>query len=274
MFRMKNLIYFAFVGFLFTSCSEYQKVFNKGTVEQQYAMATKMYEAKKYSKALDLFEKITPTYRGKPQMERIQFMVAQSNFNTKNYDLAGYYYQRFTENYPKSSKKEEAAFLSAYSYKLASPVFSLEPKDTNKALEAFQSFIDTYPDSKRLTEANTYYQEINYKLQKKAFEIAKVYYTTADYDPARNYQAAIVSFDNLLEDYLGSDFKEEALYYRLKASHDLALRSTIRKKEGRIKDAIKAYEKLKRNFPKTKYIDDSNKMLATLEKEQQQLIKS
>ena len=274
MFRMKNLLYFAFVGLLFTSCSEYQKVFNKGTVEQQYAMATKMYEAKKYNKALDLFEKITPTYRGKPQMERIQFMVAQSNFNTKNYDLAGYYYQRFTQNYPKSSKKEEAAFLSAYSYKLASPVFSLDPVDTNKALNAFQSFIDEYPDSERIPEANKYYQEIRYKLQKKAFEIAKVYYNTADYDPARNYQAAIVAFDNLLEDYLGSDFKEEALYYRLKASHDLAVRSTPRRKEIRIKDAIKAYEKLKRNFPKTKYLEDSNAMLANLEKEQKQFIKS
>ncbi|WP_347174715.1 outer membrane protein assembly factor BamD [Polaribacter uvawellassae] len=271
---MKNLIYIAFVGLLFTSCSEYQKVLNKGTVEQQYAMATKMYEAKKFNKALDLFEKITPTYRGKPQMERIQFMVAQSNFNTKNYDLAGYYYQRFTQNYPKSSKKEEAAFLSAYSYKLASPVFSLDPRDTHKALDAFQTFIETYPDSERIPEANKYYQEIRYKLQKKAFEIAKVYYTTADYDPGRNYTAAIQAFDNLLEEYLGSDFKEEALYYRLKASHDLALKSSVRKKEGRIKDAIKAYEKLKRNFPKTKYLEDSNKMLATLEKEQKQLIKS
>jgi len=274
MFRMKNLLYFAFVGLLFTSCSEYQKVLNKGTVEQQYAMATKMYEAKKYNKALDLFEKVTPTYRGKPQMERIQFMVAQSNFNTKNYDLAGYYYNRFTQNYPKSSKKEEAAFLSAYSYKLASPAFSLDPTDTNKALDAFQKFIEDYPDSERIPEANKYYQEISYKLQKKAFEIAKIYYTTADYDPARNYEAAIVAFDNLLEDYLGSVFKEEALYYRLKASHDLALRSTPRRKETRIKDAIKAYEKLKRNFPKTKYLEDSNNMLANLEKEQKQLIKS
>ena len=237
-------------------------------------MATKMYEAKKVNKAVDLLEKITPTYRGKPQMERIQFMVAQSNFNTKNYDLAGYYYHRFTQNYPNSSKKEEAAFLSAYSYKLASPVFSLDARDTYKALDAFQTFIDAYPDSERIPEANKYYQEIRYKLQKKAFEIAKEYYTTADYDPRRNYQAAIQAFDNLLEDYLGSDFKEEALYYRLKASHDLALRSTTRRKEARIKDAIKAYEKLKRNFPKTKYLEDSNEMLATLEKEQKQLIKS
>ena len=157
---------------------------------------------------------------------------------------------------------------------LASPVFSLDATDTRKALNSFQYFIDTYPNSKRIPEANKHYQDIRYKLQKKAFEIAKVYYTTADYDPARNYTAAIQAFDNLLEDYLGSEFKEEALYYRLKAAHDLALRSSVRKQKLRIKDAIKAYEKLKRNFPKTKYLVDSNKMLATLEEQQKQLIKS
>ena len=42
------------------------------------------------AKQLRLFEKITPLYRGKPQMERIEFMVAQSNFNEKNYSIAGY----------------------------------------------------------------------------------------------------------------------------------------------------------------------------------------
>lgn len=271
---MKNIIVLVFVAVLLTSCSEYQKVLNKGTVEQQYAMATKMYEAKKYNKALNLFEKITAAYRGKPQMERIQFMIAQASFNTKDYDLAAYYFDRFAKNYPKSSKNEEAAFLSAYSYKLASPVFSLDPTDTNKALNAFQAFIDSYPDSKRLPEANKHYQEIRYKLQKKAFEIAKVYYTTAEYDPARNYRAAIAAFDNLLEEYLGFEFKEEVLYYRLKATHDLALKSIERKKAERIKDAIKAYEKLKRNFPKSKYLVESNKMLADLKKEQKELIKS
>lgn len=273
MHKLKKLTYIGVATFLLASCGHYQKVLNKGTVQEQYKLATEMYEAKKYGKALTLFEKVTPSYREKPQMERIQFMVAQSNFNTKTYNLAGYYFDRFTQNYPHSSKKEEAAYLSAYSYMLAAPVFSLDPTDTYKALSSFQSFMNTYPDSKRISEANKYYQEIRYRLQKKSFEIAKGYYTTAEYD-SRNYSAAIVAFDNLLSDYLGSDFKEEALYYRLKAAHDLAVKSTIRKKEQRVKDAIKAYEKLKRNFPVTKYSKESDKMLATLEKEQKQLVKS
>ena len=164
---------------------------------------------------------------------------------------------------PKSSKKEEASFLSAYSYKLASPRFSLDATDTNKALESFQTFIDTYPDSDKIEEANTHYKELRYKLQKKSFEIAKTYYRTADYD-LRNYKAAIQAFDNLLSDYLGSEFKEEAYYYRLKAAHDFVLKSTVRRKPERIKDAIEAYEKLKRNFPESKFMEASNEMLATL----------
>jgi outer membrane protein assembly factor BamD len=268
--KIKNLACLLMFSLLLFSCGEYQKVLNKGSIEEQYKMAVKMYESKNYSRALRLFEKVTPAYRGKPQMERVQFMVAQSNFNEKNYSIAGYYFDRFTKNYSKSSKKEDAAFLSAYSYKLASPVFSKDPTDTNKALEAFQSFINTYPNSSKIDEANKHYKEIRYKLQRKYFEIAKTYYNTAGYD-MRNYKAAIQAFDNLLSDYLGSEFKEEALYYRLKAAHDFVLKSTDRRKTERIKDAIEAYEKLERNYPESKFMEESNEMLATLNKEKKRV---
>jgi outer membrane protein assembly factor BamD len=264
--KIKNLAYLFVLSLLLSSCGEYQKVLNKGTSEEQYKMAVKMYEAQNYSKALRLFEKITPVYRGKPQMERIQFMVAQSNFNEKNYSIAGYYFDRFTKNYLKSSKKEEAAFLSAYSYKLASPRFSIDPTDTNKALESFQDFINMYPDSDKIEEANKYYSELRAKLEKKYFEIAKTYYRTADYD-LRNYKAAIQAFDNLLEDFLGTKFKEEALYYRLKAAHDFVLKSTDRRKEERIEVAIEAHSKLEKNFPESQFMEDSNLMLATLQEQ-------
>lgn len=270
--KIKIFIFFLVVSILFSSCGEYQRVLNKGTTDEQYKMAVKQYESKKFSRALRLFEKVTAAYRGKPQMERIQFMIAQSNFNEKNYTLSGYYFDRFTNNYPKSSKKEEAAFLSAYSYKLSSPSYSLDPTDTYKALAAFQQFINDYPNSERLAEANQHYREIRLQLEKKAFEIAKTYYKTAEQD-FRNYKATVVAMDNLLSDFLGTQYKEEAFYYKLKAYHDLAIKSTERKKEERIKDAIKAYDKLVKTFPESKYLKESNKMLATLQSEQKKLIK-
>lgn len=242
-------------------------------MEERYKLAVKKYEAKQYSKALRLFEIITPSYRGKPQMERIQFMVAQSNFNEKNYTLSGYYFDRFTKNYPKSSKKEEASYLSAYSYKLASPIHSLDQTDTNKALAAFQGFINDYPNSDRIEEANNHYKELRLKLEKKAFEIGKTYYRTAITD-FRNYEAAIVVFDNLISDYLGTTLKEEALYYRLKAYHDLVLVSSDVRKQERIDAAIGAYDKLKRNYPSSKFLSDSDKMLNKIKEQQKTLAKS
>ena len=97
---------------------------------------------------------------------------------------------------------------------------------------AFQVFINTYPNSSRIDEANKHYKELRFKLEQKQFEIGKTYYKTPVTD-FRNYKAAIVTFDNLISEYLGTSLKEDALYYRFKAYHDLVLVSTIRKKEQR-----------------------------------------
>ncbi len=259
--KMKKTVFIFLVAISFLSCSEYQKVLNKGEVADQYKMAIKMYDAKKYNKAITLFEKITPSYRAKPQMERIQFMISDSYYQTKQYSLSSYYFDRFTKNYPKSTKKEEAAFLSAQSYYLDSPVYSLDQKTTHEALIALQNFIDTYPNSDKIEEANKSVKELQYKLEKKAFETAKQYYHIED------YIASIKSFENLMADYLGTSFREEAIYYRFLASYELGMNSVLHKKEKRLKDAVKAYEKLKRSYPESDYLKESDKLLANLNKE-------
>lgn len=259
--KNKILIFILLIAVSLTSCSQYQKVLNKGTVEKQYEMAEKMYEAQKYNKAIQLFEKITPSYRGKPQMERIQFMIAQSHYNTKLYSLSAYYFDKFVKNYPKSSKVEEAAYLSAYSYYMVSPRYSLDQKDTEQAITALQNFIYKYPNSDKVEEASKNIKELTYKLEKKSFEIAKQYYRTQD------YIAAIVAFDNLLSDYLGTSFKEDALYYKFKAAYQLGMKSFILKKETRLKDAIKAHEKFKKNFPASAYLKETENLLQNLKNE-------
>ena len=95
MLKNKNFIFILMMMLILSSCGEYQKVLNKGTFQEQYKMATKNYDEQKFNKAIQLFEKITPHYRGKPQMERIQYMVAQAHYNTKQYSLAAYYFDKF-----------------------------------------------------------------------------------------------------------------------------------------------------------------------------------
>lgn len=266
MLKFKFYIYFLIVAVLSASCSEYQKVLNKGTTGDQYKMASDLYDAQKYSKAIQLFEKITPSYRGKPQMERIQYMVAQAHYNTKQYSLAAYYFDKFVKNYPKSSKVEEAAYLSAHSYFLASPIHSLDQKDTEEAITALQNFIFNYGESDKVPEANENIRDLTLKMEKKAYEVAYGYYHR------ENYISAIVAFDNLLSEYLGTSLREDALYYKFKSGYELGMNSIIQKKEERIEDALKYFERFERNYPESDYLKDSKSMAANLTEELNTLI--
>ncbi len=257
--KSKIYIFILLIAIGISSCSEYQKVLNKGTVEKQYEMATKLYETQKYNKSIQLFEKITPSYRGKPQMERIQYMIAQAHYNTKQYTLAAYYFDKFVKNYPKSSKIEEAAYLSAHSHYLVSPIFSLDQKDSYEAINSLQNFIFKYPNSTSIADANKYVKELTHKLEKKSFEIAKQYYHTTD------YIAAIVAFDNLLSEYLGTSFKEEALYLKFKSAYELGINSYITKKEERINNALKIHERFKRSFSSSDYLKETEKLIVNLD---------
>ena len=185
-----------------SSCSEYQKAFKSDDTKFKYEVAVKMYEAEKYSKAIRLIEQIAPSYRGKPQAAKLFYVYSMSLYNTESYYTAGYQFEYFAANYPRSEKVEEAAFMGAKSYYQLSPKYSLDQVDTYKALDKLQTFINNYPNSQFMPEANQLVKELNEKLEKKAFEIAKQYNTTAEY--FGDFKAAIVALDNFLLDHPGT----------------------------------------------------------------------
>lgn len=258
---MKKIVFLFFISISFISCGEYQKMLNKGEVKEQYKMAQDLYEAEKYDRAISLFEKIIPSFERKPQMQRIQFMVANANYQTKNYSLAAYYFNRFISNYPNSSKIEEADYLVTQSYYKASPRYSLDQKDTDKALESLQNFLEKYPKSTYVEEINNQHKELTRKLERKAYEIAKLYYKT------ERYTSAIVAFDNFIADFLGTKHKEDALFYKFKAANDLSLKSVLYKKEKRIESAIVYYNRFNKLYPESKYTNESIDLIQKLNKE-------
>lgn len=258
---MKRLVYIFLVTILLSSCGEYSKVLNKGKNAERYKMAEELYKKKEYKKAIPLFEKIVGPYAGKPQMERIQYMIADSYYQSKDYTLSSYYFTKFITNYPESSKVEEARYLSARSYYMAAPKYSLDQQDTYKALTAFQEFIDSYPNSELAKEANKYYQELTSRLEEKDYEIAWQYYHMED------YKSAIMAFDTFNEEHLGSEFKEDALYYKFKSSYELGFNSTLSKKTARLNDAKTAYTKFQKTFPESKKMKELDNKLSQIDKE-------
>ena len=83
-----------------------------------------------------------------------------------------------------------------------------------------------------------------------------------------DYTAAIVSFENFMQDNIGTSLKEEALYYKFMASNDLALKSVIQKKEKRLNDAQRVFEKFKKSFPESEKLKELNNLIQNIEKEQ------
>jgi outer membrane protein assembly factor BamD len=256
---MKNFSYILILLVIFSSCSEFQKALKSEDTGAKFALGTELYDAGKYSKANRLFAQIVPSYRGKPQAEKLMYMYAMSYYNMKDYHLSGYQLERFESSYPKSEKAEEALFLSAKSYYMLSPIYSKEQKETIEGIEKMQLFIDKYPNSQYLAEANTLIKELDYKLERKAYEIAKQYNTTA-YFESSDYEAAIKAFDNFLLEYPGTSFRKDAMFYRLESAHKLAVNSVEYRKQERLNIAIGYFNTFKRYYSDSKYYPDAERM--------------
>ena len=256
---MKKIIALLVFIVFFTSCNEYQKALKSEDVAVKFAAATVQYDKGKYDKAIRLFEQIAPAYKGKPNAERLFYMFAQSYYKTKQYYLAGYQFESFAASYPKSEKLEEASFLGAKSYSMLSPVYSLDQTDTNKAIEKLQLFIDNYPESTYLASANTVMQEMKGKIEKKVFENAKQYNTISA------YKAANIAFTNFIDDFPGTKFKEEALFYKFDSSYKLALNSVPEKMKERLLAAKSEHAALLKFRPNSKFKSKADAMLATID---------
>lgn len=244
-----------------SSCNSYQKMLNNPDVTAKYKAAEAYYNTGEYRRANRLYEQILPSYRGKPQAQRVIFFFADSYLQIKDYYLAAYQFESFVKSFPKSDKLQEASFLAAKCYYKLSPRYSLDQTNTNDALDKLQIFIDNYPDSEFTAEANSYVQELQTKLEKKDFEISKQYHTI------RDYKSAINAFDNFISSYPGTPFREDALYYKFLSSYEIATNSVYYKKLDRLKELQSIYDIIKRYYPETLFIDDLDKKMERAAKE-------
>ena len=255
---MKKLVSIVFVLLVFSACSEYQRVLKEEDIAAKFKMGTALYDAGKYEKANRLFLQIVPKYRGKPQAEKLMYMHSKAFYETKDYFSANYRMERFVEAYPKSERVDEIAFLAAKSYYKLSPIYAKDQTETADAIVKLQDFINRYPDSEFFDQANALVQELDAKLEKKAYEIALQYHTTGPFH--RDYNSAITAFDNFLEKFPGTKYKEDALFYKFDSAYQLAVNSVPWKQAERTEKAFTFYKNFIRFFPETKYSEQIESM--------------
>ena len=247
---ISGLIVFAVI---FAACNDYNKVLKSGDADLKYRAAMEYYENGRYDRAIPLLEELLSLYRGTGKSEQIYFYYAYSNFYEGNYILSAYYFENFVKTYPNSTYAEEALFMAGYSDYKSSPVYSLDQQDTYKAIDNLQIFMNTFPNSSLLDSCNALISELRYKLEKKAFENAYLYYKLGNYD------AALISFKYVLQDFPESNFKEDVLFWMLASHYEIAVKSIKSKQKERFEETVNAYYKFIDTFPDSKKAQSAEK---------------
>src|SRR5690625_5096386 len=258
---MRSIILLLCLATALVSCSEYQKVLKETDISKKYAMADSLFNEGKYRKSLRLYEQIVPAYRGRPQAERVEFLYATNYYRLKDYFAASYNYERFAASYPENDSADVAAFRAIDSYYQLSPRYTLDQEDTKIALEKIQNFLTNYPNSPYQEKANDMSAELQKKLQRKEFEIAKQYLRIMD------YKAAIASFDIFIKKYPGSDFQEEAYLRRIEAAYLLATHSLPTLVEKRMNEALEFHKEYVKYYKDSEFSNEAMELLKKIEEE-------
>jgi outer membrane protein assembly factor BamD len=239
---------FLLFSFFFFSCSKFQRIQKSTNVDEKYQAAVKYYQKKDYNKASLLFEEIIPIIKGTKESELAQFYIAYCHYYQGDYILSSHYFKKFYETFSRSEFAEEAMYMYAYSLYEDSPAYNLDQANTYTAIEAMQTFINTYPGSKFKDKCNEIIAQLRSKLERKAYENAELYSKT------ENYKAAVVAFNNFQRNYPDSDYNERAAYLKLVNAYNLAKSSTEDKKKQRYQDTIEYYENFIDKYSNSKYV--------------------
>jgi len=259
MFGKKRKIAFLWVlmVFIFSACSDYNKIVKSTDYEFIYKKAVEYYEAGEFARSGTLFQELIGVFRGTSRADKIYYYYAKSMMGQKDYLMATQYFRTLIKEYPTSQHVEESQFMVGYCSYLISPKVRLDQEVTLTAIDAMQLYINLYPFSERVDEAQRLIDELQEKLVEKSFLSARLYY---DFE---NYKAAVVALENALKDYPDSKYREELMFMLLKSKYLLAINSVPEKKELRLSYAQDEYFIFVDEFPESKYRKEAGRYYET-----------
>lgn len=251
--RLFFLVSLLFIGFGINSC-EYQRLLKSDDYEKKLEAAIEYYEDERYSRSISLLNSVLPIYRGTQKAETVNYYYAMAHYKQRDYIYAAHLFRSFYQGFPNSEHAEEFFFLSAYCKYLMSPRHSLDQTPTREAIQQFQRFINKYPNSEKVEVANEFIDELRLKLERKAFEIAKLYYDLT------NYNAAATAFKALNTDYPDNQYREEALFLILESYFLFAENSIPQRQKERYQKAVDAYYRFIRVYPESELSGKAKRM--------------
>ncbi|WP_101688413.1 outer membrane protein assembly factor BamD [Dysgonomonas massiliensis] len=256
--KIKILCIFV-VAILFASCGEYNRVLKNPDREVRYEYAKRYFEEKKYGRTITLLESVMTSYVGYAQEQEILFLLAQSYLYDKDYETATAYFRQYYNKFPRGEYAELARFNAPYALYLDSPDVRLDQTNTIKAIQGFQEFLENFPQSDKVPQAQDLMFALQEKLAEKELLAARLYYNLGMY-AGNNYEACVVTSREALKNYSFSSFAEEFQILIVRAKAEEANYSVAEKKPTRWREVIDEHFNYMNMFPEGKYVSESTKL--------------
>lgn len=227
--------------------SEYDALLNSTDVDQKYSAAFDYFNQGKYNKAARLFESLSVQTTGTERDDTVQFYWGMSNYRYKDYYTAETNFAKFLTNFPRSPFADEAAFLRIDCLYRSTMRSELDQKPTYTAISVITQYLIENPYSTHGPTCRRMVKELEDRLDKKAYDNAKLYYNMED------YRASRVAFRNILKDDADNIYREDILYYIAMSSYKFAQLSVESKQKERYLTFVDDYYNFIGELPESSY---------------------
>ena len=246
--KLKNLIMAAVAIVALSSCkSQYEILMTSNDVDTKYEAAFKYYNEGKYSKAGSLFESLSVQTNGTERDDTVRFYWGLSNYKYKDYYTAETNFDQFIQSFPRSPFISDATYLRIDCLYRSTLRYELDQTPTYKAISAISQYILEHPETEHMKVCRDMLLELNERLDKKAYEAAKLYYKMEDYLASR------VAFKNVLKDDSENIYREDILYYIAMSSYKYAHQSVPAKQKERYLAFVDDYYNFIGEVPESPY---------------------
>lgn len=246
--KLKNLFLVLIAVAAMVSCkSQYEILLNSNDVKQKYDAAFQYFNEGKYAKAASLFESLSVLTNGTERDDTVRYYWGLSNYNYRDFYTAEANFDKFIEMYPASPFTSDARFLRLDCLYRSTMRYELDQTPTYKAIDEISQYILEYPDNKHMQECKDVLLELNERLDRKAYESAKLYYKMEDYLASR------VALRNVLKDDADNMFREDILYLIAMSSFKYANLSVPSKQRERYLTFVDDYLNFVGEMPDSHY---------------------